>query len=138
MRRSSPPSGSAQPPKPPARFHFTFTLTARAENFIAGRPDLSDAIARLQAYQEAGAGVLYAPGISTRDDIAAVVRAVDRPVNVLMMSSIRLTLQDLAALGVKRVSTGGALARAAHDAILRAVSAIGLPVAGAAGKIPKA
>ena len=61
-----------------------FVLTARAENFVAGRPDLGDTIARLQAYQEAGADVLYAPGLVTADDIATVVRSVDRPVNVLM------------------------------------------------------
>src|SRR5215831_20031818 len=63
---------------------FTFTLTARAENYLHGRPDLKDTIKRLQAYQEAGADVLYAPGLTTRNDIAAVVKSVDRPVNVLM------------------------------------------------------
>lgn len=61
-----------------------FTLTARAENYLHGRPDLTDTIERLQAYQEAGADVLYAPGLRTREDIAQVVRSVDRPVNVLM------------------------------------------------------
>src|SRR5262245_33111677 len=59
---------------------FTFTLTARAENFLVGRPDMADTIRRLQAYQDAGANVLYAPGLASRDDIAALVRAVDRPV----------------------------------------------------------
>src|SRR5216684_5837173 len=63
---------------------FPFTLTARAENYLHGRPDLKDTIKRLQAYQEAGADVLYAPGLATRDDIAAVVSSVDRPVNVVM------------------------------------------------------
>src|ERR1700758_1720771 len=63
---------------------FPFTLTARAENYLHGRPDLRDTIARLQAYQEAGADVLYAPGLATKDDIAAVGRSVDRPVNVVM------------------------------------------------------
>jgi 2-methylisocitrate lyase-like PEP mutase family enzyme len=62
---------------------FPFTLTARAENYLAGRPDLEDTIARLQAYQMAGADVLYAPGLTSKDDIAIVV-AVDRPVNVVM------------------------------------------------------
>src|SRR5205823_13214505 len=62
---------------------FPFTLTARAENFLVGRPDLKDAIRRLQGYQEAGADVLYAPGLATKDDIVAVIRSVDRPVNVL-------------------------------------------------------
>ena len=63
---------------------YRFTLTARAENYLAGRPDLADTIARLQAYQDAGADVLYAPGLTTADEIATLVRAVDRPVNVLM------------------------------------------------------
>ena len=63
---------------------FPFTLTARAENYLVGRPDLEDTIERLQAYQEAGADVLYAPGLTSKDDIAAVVRSVDRPVNVVM------------------------------------------------------
>jgi len=63
---------------------FSFTLTARAENYLVGRPDLKDTIKRLQAYQEAGAGVLYAPGLAGKDDIAAVVSSVDRPVNVVM------------------------------------------------------
>jgi 2-methylisocitrate lyase-like PEP mutase family enzyme len=100
---------------------FPFTLTARAENFLVGRPDLKDTIARLQAYQEAGADVLYAPGLTSTDDIAAVVRSVDRPVNVVMgLQGVRLTLDALSALGVKRVSVGSALARAAFGAFLRA------------------
>lgn len=100
---------------------FPFMLTARAENYLVGRPDLTDTIRRLQAYQEAGADVLYAPGLRTRDDIASVVRSVDRPVNVLMgMQGIPLNLADLSNLGVKRVSVGGALARAALGAFLRA------------------
>ncbi len=98
-----------------------FTLTARAENFLVGRPDLADTIRRLQAYQEAGADVLYAPGLTTGEDIAAVVRAVDRPVNVVMgLQGVQLSLAALAALGVKRVSVGSALARAALGAFLRA------------------
>jgi 2-methylisocitrate lyase-like PEP mutase family enzyme len=100
---------------------FPFTLTARAENHIVGRPDLSDTIARLQAYQEAGADVLYAPGLARREEIAAVVGAVDRPVNVLMgMPGVRLGLADLSELGVRRVSVGSALCRAALGAFLRA------------------
>src|SRR5207245_4250072 len=63
---------------------FPFTLTARAENYLHGRPDLRDTINRLQAFQEGGADVLYAPGLTTKDDIATVVRSVDRPVNVVM------------------------------------------------------
>jgi 2-methylisocitrate lyase-like PEP mutase family enzyme len=98
-----------------------FTLTARAENFIIGRPDLADTIARLQAFQEAGADVLFAPGLRTKEDIAAVVRSVDRPVNVIMgLQGVQLTLADLSALGVKRVSVGSALSRAALGAFLRA------------------
>ena len=100
---------------------FHFTLTARAENYLVGRPDLKDTIARLQAYQEAGADVLYAPGLITKDDIASVVRSVDRPVNVIMgLQGIQLTLAELSALGVKRVSVGSALSRTALGAFLRA------------------
>ena len=101
---------------------FRFTLTARAENFLHGRPDLADTISRLQSYQEAGADVLYAPGLVRREDIAAVVSSVDRPVNVLVGSpGMRLTLDELSELGVKRVSVGSALARAAFGAMLRGV-----------------
>ena len=98
-----------------------FVLTARAENHLVGRPDLKDTIKRLQAYQEAGADVLYAPGLVSEQDIAAVVSSLDRPVNVLMgMAGVPHTLGSLARLGVKRVSVGGALARAALGALLRA------------------
>ncbi len=100
---------------------FTFTLTARAENFLVGRTDLFDTIQRLQAYQEAGADVLYAPGLTTRDEITSVVRALDRPVNVLIgLRGFALTLADLSALGVRRVSTGSGLSRAALGAFLSA------------------
>jgi 2-methylisocitrate lyase-like PEP mutase family enzyme len=100
---------------------FTFTLTARAENYLHGRPDLNDTLARLQAYQEAGADVLYAPGLQTKDDISAVVSSVDRPVNVLMgLQGILLNLEELSALGVRRVSLGSTLSRTALGAFLRA------------------
>jgi 2-methylisocitrate lyase-like PEP mutase family enzyme len=100
---------------------FPFTLTARAENYLVGRPDLRDTIKRLQAYQEAGADVLYAPGLTTKDDIATVVRSVDRPVNVIVaFQGVQLSLAELSAIGVKRVSVGSALARAALGAFLRA------------------
>ncbi|WP_211441368.1 isocitrate lyase/PEP mutase family protein [Collimonas humicola] len=100
---------------------FPFTLTARAENFLVGRADLADTIKRLQAYQEAGADVLYAPGLKSREDIAAVVSALDKPVNVVMgLQGVQLSLQELAQIGVKRVSVGGSLARAALGAFLRA------------------
>jgi len=98
-----------------------FTLTARAENYLVGRPDLKDTIERLQTYQEAGADVLYAPGLTSRDDIAAVVRSVDRPVNVIMgLQGVRLDLATLSSIGVKRISVGSALSRAALGAFLRA------------------
>lgn len=100
---------------------FPFMLCARAENFLYGRPDLKDTIARLQAYQDAGADVLYAPGLKTKEEIAAVVAAVDRPVNVLVgMPGLNLSLVELSELGVRRLSTGSALARAALGAFLRA------------------
>lgn len=100
---------------------FKFTLTARAENYLVGAPDLSDVIKRLQAYQEAGADVLFAPGLKRIEDIATVVRSVDRPVNVIMgLSGVTYTLAELAAVGVKRVSVGGSLARAALGAFMRA------------------
>jgi len=100
---------------------FAFTLTARAENYLHGRPDLGDTITRLQAYQEAGADVLYAPGLASKEEIAAVIRAVDRPVNVVMgLRGVQLSLAALSALGVRRVSVGSALCRAALGAFLRA------------------
>ena len=96
-------------------------LTGRSEGFIVGRPDLRDTIARLQAFQEAGADVLFAPGLTTREDISTVVRSVDRPVNVIMgLQGVQLTLDELSALGVRRISVGSALARVATDAFLRA------------------
>jgi len=100
---------------------FTFTLTARAENFLVGRPDIKDTVKRLQAYQEAGADVLYAPGLTSQEDIAAIVSSVDRPVNVVMgLQGVQLSLDELSALGVKRVSVGSSLSRAAFGAFLRA------------------
>jgi 2-methylisocitrate lyase-like PEP mutase family enzyme len=101
---------------------FPFQLTARAENFLFGRPDLADTIRRLQAFSAAGADVLYAPGLRTREDIAAVVKAVaPKPVNVVMgLAGSDFTVADLAALGVKRISVGSAMARAAYGAFLRA------------------
>ena len=99
----------------------TFTLTARAENYLHGRPDLQDTIRRLQAFQEAGADVLYAPGLTSQEEIAAVVRSVDRPVNVLMgLQGVLLDRKTLSALGVKRISVGSSLCRAALGAFLRA------------------
>ena len=89
----------------------------------SGRPDIKDTIRRLQAYQDAGANVLYAPGLATREDIAAVVSSVDRPVNAVMgLQGVQLSLDDLSALGVKRVSVGSSLSRAALGAFLRAAA----------------
>ena len=93
-------------------------LVGRAECFLVGRPDLDETIRRLKAYSEAGADCLYAPGIRTREQIAAVVEAVaPKPVNVLIGAAQRLTVADLAALGVRRISVGGALARVAWGGV---------------------
>jgi 2-methylisocitrate lyase-like PEP mutase family enzyme len=100
---------------------FPFMLTARAENYLVGQPDLKDTIERLQLYQEAGADVLYAPGLASKDDIATLISSVDRPVNVLMgLKGVKLTMDDMSALGVKRISVGSGLARCAFGAFLRA------------------
>lgn len=100
---------------------FTFTLTGRAENYLAGRPDIKDTIKRLQAYQEAGADVLYAPGLTSKEDIVSIVDSVDRPVNVVMgLQGVQLSVDELSEIGVKRISVGSALSRAALGAFLRA------------------
>lgn len=100
---------------------FPFVLTARAENFFTGTPDLDDTIKRLQAYQEAGADVLYAPGLKTIDDIKSVLAAVDRPINVLLGPQDGLRpVFELAALGVRRVSVGAVFANVAMDALIKA------------------
>jgi 2-methylisocitrate lyase-like PEP mutase family enzyme len=100
---------------------FPFMLTARAENYLVGIPDLDDTIRRLQAYQEAGADVLYAPCITTRAEIKEIVSSVDRPVNFLMGTQPqRFTLAELSEMGVRRVSVGSALSMAALGAFLRA------------------
>ena len=91
-------------------------LTARAENLLYGRDDLDDTITRLVAYWDAGADVLFAPGLSAPDDIARVVAAVGAPVNVLALRDTP-AVPELAALGVRRVSTGGSLAWAAYGAL---------------------
>lgn len=100
-------------------------LVGRAECFLVGRPDLDETIARLKAYANAGADCLYAPGIRTREQIAAVVAAVaPKPVNLLVGAASEFTLQDIAALGVRRVSVGGALARAAWAGFMNAAKLI--------------
>lgn len=105
---------------------FPFTITARAENLIHGRPDLDDTIRRLVAYAAAGADVLFAPGLKTREEIEAVVKAVaPRPVNVVVGLGITdLSLADLASMGVKRVSLGSSLVRAAYSSMFRAAEEI--------------
>jgi len=100
-------------------------LVGRAECFLVGRPDLAETIARLQAYAEAGADCLYAPGLRTREEITAVVSALaPKPVNVLIYSAGELNLRELAALGVRRISVGGALARSAWGGFMRAARLI--------------
>jgi 2-methylisocitrate lyase-like PEP mutase family enzyme len=100
-------------------------LVGRAENFFVGVPDMDDTLARLRAYAAAGADCLYAPGIQTREQIEAVVAAVaPKPVNVLIASASDFTLEDLAALGVRRISVGGALARAAWGGFMHAAQAL--------------
>jgi 2-methylisocitrate lyase-like PEP mutase family enzyme len=100
-------------------------FTARSEGFIRGRPDLEETVRRLKAFAAAGADCLYAPGIKTREQIAAVVKAVaPKPVNFLMSTATELTVNDLASLGVRRISLGGTLARVAWTAVTRAAREI--------------
>jgi 2-methylisocitrate lyase-like PEP mutase family enzyme len=101
---------------------FPFTLTGRAENHIRGNPDLDDTIARLRAYEEAGADVLYAPGLRTVEEIRTVCEAVTRPVNVLAFGN--LSLAEIAEAGAQRVSVGGGLTWVAVGAFAEAAQAI--------------
>lgn len=103
---------------------FPFVLTARAESFLHGRPDLDDTIRRLQAFERAGADVLYAPGLPSLDAIRVVCAAVSRPVNVLAGSGAAPSVAALAEAGVKRISLGSALSRAALGGFVRAVREI--------------
>lgn len=105
---------------------FAFTLTARAENLIHGRPDLDDTIKRLIAFAEAGADVLYAPGLATISEVEAVVHAVaPKPVNVVMgLGKTTFTLDELEQAGVKRISLGSTLARMAYGSFMRAAMEI--------------
>jgi 2-methylisocitrate lyase-like PEP mutase family enzyme len=100
-------------------------FTGRAECFLVGRPDLDETIARLKAYAAAGADCLYAPGIRTREQIDAVVKAVaPKPVNLLMPANLGLTVTDVTALGVRRISVGGTLARVAWGAVIKSAKQI--------------
>jgi 2-methylisocitrate lyase-like PEP mutase family enzyme len=102
-----------------------FVLVARAENFLHGRPDLDDTIRRLQAFEAAGADALFAPGLTRAEDIRAVCTAVGKPVNAVMgLKAAPFSVADLAALGVRRISVGSALSRAALGAFLRAAREI--------------
>ncbi len=106
-------------------FPFPFVFVGRAENFLHGHPDLDDTIRRLQAYEAAGADVLYAPGLITRDQIRAVCSALRKPVNVVMgLKGASFSTDELASLGVKRISVGSALSRAALGGFFRAAKEI--------------
>jgi 2-methylisocitrate lyase-like PEP mutase family enzyme len=104
------------------RLDFPFTLTARAENHVRGNPDLDDTIARLQAYEEAGADVLFAPGLRSAEEIRAVATAIRRPLNVLAISS--LSMAEIVGAGAQRVSAGGRLAWTAVSAMAEAAEQI--------------
>ena len=110
----------------PQRLSFPFTLTALAENFLFGRPDLDDTIKRLQAFEEAGADVLYAPGLRDLESIRTLCSALSKPVNVVMGlgPGVKLSIAELSQAGVKRISLGSSLARAAIGAFLRAANEI--------------
>ena len=116
-RRGSPP-----PAGPRTRSSFPFTLTARAENHIRGNPDLDDTIARLQAYERAGADVIYAPGLRNGDEIRAIADATSKPLNVLAHKG--LSMQEIAEAGGTRVSVGGALGWVAVAAMASAAEEI--------------
>jgi 2-methylisocitrate lyase-like PEP mutase family enzyme len=103
----------------------TVLLTARTEGFIRGRPDIAETVKRIEAYAAAGADCLYAPGIRSREDIAAVVKAAGgKPVNFLNAGAFGYSVADLAALGVRRISVGGTLSRVAMDAFIKAARQI--------------
>ena len=104
---------------------FPFVFVARAENYLHGIPDLENTIRRLQAFERAGADVLYAPGLTKAEDIRAVCASVSKPVNVIMgLKGAAFSVQELAALGVRRISVGSALSRAALGAFVRAAKEI--------------
>jgi 2-methylisocitrate lyase-like PEP mutase family enzyme len=103
-------------------------LTGRSEGFIRNRADMAETIRRLKAFADAGADCLYAPGIKTREEIAAVVKGVaPKPVNFLMGAPSELTVRDLGELGVRRISVGGALARSAWGGLMRMAKEIAGP-----------
>lgn len=100
-------------------------LTARTEGFIHGRPDMDETVRRLKAFADAGADCLYAPGIKTREQIESIVKAVTpKPVNLLMSFAGGFTVDDIAAMGVRRISVGGTLARVAMDAFIKSARSL--------------
>jgi 2-methylisocitrate lyase-like PEP mutase family enzyme len=103
---------------------FPFTLTARAENHLRGNPELDDTIARLQAYEEAGADVLYAPGLLTAEEISTVCNGVSKPVNALAFGRQRLSFREIADAGAQRVSVGGGLTWSAINGAIEAAERI--------------
>jgi 2-methylisocitrate lyase-like PEP mutase family enzyme len=103
---------------------FPFTITARAENFVRGNPDLEDTIARLKAYEEAGADVLYAPRLLKVEDIRAICDGVSKPVNVLGFARLGMTLEEIFAAGAQRVSVGGTLTWSAVNAAVEVAERI--------------
>ena len=107
------------------RLPFPFVFVARCENFVHGRPDLDDTIKRLQAYEQAGADCLYAPGLATAEQIRAVCQSVKKPVNVIMgLNAASFSVVELAAMGVRRISIGSALSRVALGAFVEAAKEI--------------
>ena len=107
------------------RLPFPFVFVGRAENYLHGRPDLEDTIRRLQAYEKAGADCLYAPGVLKAEDIRTICKSVNKPVNVVMgLKAARFSVAELAGLGVKRISVGSALARAALGGFVNAAREI--------------
>jgi 2-methylisocitrate lyase-like PEP mutase family enzyme len=103
---------------------FPFILTARAENHLHGRPELEETVTRLKAYEEAGADVLYAPGLLTAEEIRTVCDAVSKPVNVLTFARMNLTFAEIAEAGAQRVSVGGGLTWTAVNAAIEAAERI--------------
>jgi 2-methylisocitrate lyase-like PEP mutase family enzyme len=118
-------SASRQAAEAARALSFPFVLVGRAENFLHGRPDLDDTIRRLQAFEAAGADALFAPGLTSPEDIRTLCASVRKPVNVVMgLKGVSLSVAELAALGVRRISVGSALSRAALAAFVRAAREI--------------
>jgi 2-methylisocitrate lyase-like PEP mutase family enzyme len=104
-----------------ASLDVPFTVTARAENLLRTKTDLNETIRRLQAYQEAGAHVLFAPALRSRDDVQSILKEIDRPLSVLAgFGSLKLTIPELGALGVRRISIGGMFSQLAYGALIHA------------------